>query len=101
MINIRYDLMSKDCPSIWLQINGDIGKVLICFYYGEWFGENKLDKSTEAQRKKYNILLSQFIQAGSCCKKIVCLGDANLNSSKFNDPSYYLRNLVNDLETSI
>jgi exonuclease III len=83
----REDLMSPDFPSIWIEWETSNKKsTLVCGFYREW---TKVGRITNGEQCKIMETFSdQTTRANSEGKDVVMLGDANLDSEKWNKINY-------------
>ena len=92
-IKLRLDVMSADFASIWLEFDSGRGIYLIGGFYREW-KTREGSTSTRDQGTSLGIFLDQFERARVETRKVVVIGDNNLNMRRWDDSSYHLRPLV-------
>ena len=79
--------MSKDFPSIWLELsNGKHKSLLIAGFYRQWSHEY-LSKA-EAEQNGVTIITNQIEAASNEKKDLLIVGDVNLCSKKWMEPNY-------------
>ena len=83
---IRHDLMAREFPSIWVEIETDSGRVIVGALYREWHDRHG-DGSRDGQRKRLEIFLDQVNRASAEKKKLLLLGDYNLDLIRLADES--------------
>ena len=99
-IKVREDLMSKQFPSIWLELQRESKKnVLIGGFYREWTREG--NKTEEGQIQRLKILLNQMEAAAKEEKCIIMLGDANLCAHQWANENYRLYNVSAELRCTL
>ena len=97
---IRQDLTSKNFPSLWLELENEAGKNILCGgFYREWAPGG--DKSIEAQVKSMKIFSNQIECASHEDKSIVILGDANLCSLKWDSPGFLQRRIAEEIRETL
>ena len=93
--------MSDSIQGVWLEIKGKGQKILICTIYREFSDlTRKGQMSINDQIERLHILQSQIEQATKE-ELVLCIGDMNVNISKMEDPTYYLRNLKRNLQLTM
>ena len=94
------DLTSKEFPSLWIEIETEIGKnVLISGFYREWAPNH--DDSVEAQTTAMKIFTRQIETAMAEHKSMVILGDANLCCESWNSPGFLHKSVTNELRETL
>ena len=97
---IRTDLASKDFPSLWIEMENENGKnVLCCGFYREWAPNG--DKSIGAQVKSMQKLTGQIEEAAKESKTMIILGDANLCSIRWDSPNYTHKKISTELRETL
>ena len=97
---VRNDLMTKDFPSIWLEITRSKQKnLLICSFYLEWTRNGNNSENKQSVRLK--ILINQMEQATNKKKTIILLGDANLCADQWDEETYYQYKLATELKSGL
>ena len=101
---IAQDLMCTSFPSIWLerrrQGNNNIENSLaIGGFYREWSqnGQN----SEASQMARMEVFSNQINEASLKCKNIIVLGDANLDSNKWNEDKFTHKHVSKILRDSL
>ena len=99
-IIVRTDLTSPDFPSLWVELENDAGKNILCGgFYREW--APKGDKTVEAQVKSMRIFTGQMETASKENKSILILGDANLCSMKWDYPGFLHKQISDELRETL
>ena len=93
---IRQNLMSDGVPSIWAEITKSNETFLIGSFYREWQDQYG-DGSREGQRRRLNDFFEQVERAKEEKKKMLVLGDFNLDVERLNDKTYYERTMAVEL----
>ena len=89
---IRHDLMSEAIATLWLQVTRSDGRrVLMCGVYREWDHEGRNSMSDQSER--LDVLTMQLDKGTLDSKSVVVLGDINLCSNQWNEPSYRLKSV--------
>ena len=97
---VRNDLMTKEFPSIWLEITRSKQKnLLICGFYREWTRNGNNSENEQSVRLK--ILINQMERATNEKKTIIMLGDANLCADQWDEETYYQFKLAAELKLSL
>ena len=91
-MTIRHDLMSEAIATLWLQVTRSDGRrVLMCGVYREWDHEGRNSMSDQSER--LDVLTTQLDKGTLDSKSVVVLGDINLCSNQWNEPSYRLKSV--------
>ena len=86
-VNVLDKIMDEVVPSIWLEfIDTNQRKTAICGFYREWTHEGT--KSVEEQVKNMELFNNQIEKASAKYNNLIILGDANLCSTKWNEPNF-------------
>ena len=103
----RSDLMTKEIPSIWIEIvNSHHKNILICSLYREWKSLSGNTQSASAsnslqhQIDRIEIINKQLARAATENKPLLIMGDMNLCMSDWNNPDYCWK-ILSDLWRSI
>ena len=97
---IRSDLTSPDFPSLWIELENDSGRNILCGgFYREW--APKGIKSIDAQVKAMQIFTRQIETASKEEKSIIILGDANLCSIRWNSPTFLQKRISEELRETL
>ena len=97
---IRDDLSSADFPSLWIELENESGKNVICAgFYREW--SPKGDGSIQAQVKSIEIFTRQIEVATLEGKSILIMGDANLCNLKWDLPGFLHRKVSDELRGTL
>ena len=97
---IRNDLTSTDFPSLWVEIENEKGKNIICGgYYREWAPGG--DKSVESQVQAITVFTSQIEDAVAEQKSVVILGDANLCAESWDSPGFLHKRVADELKETL
>ena len=97
---VRTDLMTKEFPSIWLEITRSKQKnLLICGFYREWTRNGNSSENEQSVRLK--ILMNQMEQATNEKKTVILLGDANLCADQWDEETYYQFKLAAELKSGL
>ena len=99
-IKIRQDLMDEKFPSIWLEEERvNESNLLMCGFYREWTqdGERKMKTQIDSI-KLFNL---QLEKASKENKMVIVQGDANLCSNKWLEEGFGLREVSNELLSSL
>ena len=84
---VRQDIMSKDFPSILLEIERkNRANMIIGGFYREWTRHN--NSSKESQMESMKVFTQQIIGATNSNKPTIMLGDANLCINKWENTNY-------------
>ena len=95
-IKIRVDLMSTEFPSIWLELNNNIMKnSLVAGFYRQWSNEDGTKE--DAEEIGMNIFSEQLEKAYKEEKNLIVMGDANLCSNKWQNPTFTNKKIANQL----
>ena len=95
-IKVRYDLMSKSFPSIWLETQDKHkAKSLIGGYYRQWSTNGKL--TVPEQVTQIEEFCEQINSACKETKKIIVTGDANLCAKKWQAEDYDRKSVAQPL----
>ena len=95
-IKLRQDLMSKEFPSIWIELTNPIQKNLILGgFYRQWTSESC--KKEEAEEQGINIFIDQLEKATNEDKKVLIMGDANLCSNTWKEAHFLHKKIGNML----
>ena len=99
-IIIRTDLTSADFPSLWVEIENDYGKNVLCGgFYREWSPSG--DRSIEAQVNAMQVFTKQIENATTERKNVIILGDANLCSLRWDSPDFQHKRISNELRETV
>ena len=97
------DYMYDGFPSIWIKKarkdnNSDVNSLAIGGFYRVWShnGEN----SEASQLNRINIFTNQIEQASANFKDVIILGDANLDTNKWNNVKYLHKKVASALKES-
>ena len=94
----RSDLMSDMFSSDWLEIRNNGQKILICTAYCEFSDlTNKDQMSINQQHERWKIFRSQ-VEKASKESFILCLGDFNIDLEKWENSTYYQKNIAQDYQ---
>jgi hypothetical protein len=91
-IKLRTDLMSASMQSLWIEAALPSGKVLFGGFYRTWSRLNNRSASDDLA-----VIISQFGRAASEAKRVVILGDFNLDLFRLQDSGYQHRALLQSL----
>ena len=95
-ITVKENLMSKDFPSIWLELKTNQAvPIAICGIYRQW--SHNGDATEKMQVKQIEELAKQIDIACETYEKVVITGDVNLCSSKWEDTNYLRKNVSRPL----
>ena len=99
-IIVRSDLSTNEFPSLWVELENNSGKNIICGgFYREW--SPKGDKSIDAQVKAMQKFTNQIEAATQENKSIVILGDANLCNMKWDCPGFLHKKISDELRETL
>ena len=103
-MKIRDDLMCENISSIWVEIiNPKKTKTVIGSLYREFddLSEGKTGNSLSEQNKRFDIFLDQLQKAGEEKGTVLCLGDINLDSNKWDQESYDKKTMIRNLRNKL
>ena len=90
--------MSDMFSSVWLEIRNNGQKILICTAYREFSDlTNKDQMSINQQHERWKIFRSQ-VEKASKESFILCLGDFNIDLEKWENSTYYQKNIAQDYQ---
>ena len=97
---IRDDLMSPDFPSIWIEWESTYTKnTLIGGFYREW---SQVGTTTDKEQcELLETFSEQMTRANAEGKNVIVLGDANLDSGKWNDPGYRHHKVAVEMQSTL
>ena len=92
--------MDPDFASIWLETRNEREpNKLICGIYREWNTDGA--KSIPKQLESMQVLTKQIEQARSESKNMIIMADVNLNSDKWDDPTFTLKTISEELRDTL
>jgi hypothetical protein len=96
----REDLISPDFPSKWVEWENTNSKnTLVCGFYREW---TQVGRTTDRdQCELLETLADQISIASSESKDIIMLGDANLDSEKWNQTNYRHFKVATEMQSAL
>ena len=103
-MTVREDLMSSDISSIWIETRSDKGtKTIIGSLYREFndLSEDENSKSLSEQNERFQTFINQIEKASEERGTIICLGDLNLDSNKWDDTTYGRKTMSNKLKETL
>ncbi|QQP40327.1 Uncharacterized protein FKW44_014331, partial [Caligus rogercresseyi] len=89
---LRPDLMSSDVQTVWIELTLPTYSVLVGGVYREWNSSEPGSVLTE--RDRLDIILDQAKSATGTSKRVLILGDFNLDTLRHNDRSYSRRSFL-------
>ncbi len=98
-VTIREDLMSRDVPSVWLDISTGKQTTTVCFTYREW--SPKGVKTSEATHAALATLVNQIEIACTGRRPVLLMGDLNLCQDRWDLPTYPHRALADHLRDGL
>jgi hypothetical protein len=94
-IKARPDLSAPGLQMIWLELEAKMGKILIGGLYRQWHMGN-----ASIEQSEFAAALDLVNLASAEARRVLVLGDINLDQHKSSDDtSYYRRALLSDLRT--
>ena len=97
---IRTDLTSVDFPSLWVEIENEVGKNVLCGgFYREWTPNG--NRSIEAQVTAIQSFTKQIENATGEGKSVLVMGDANLCTLKWDSPNFKHKRISDELRETI
>ena len=96
----RKDLMSPDFPSIWMEAKIENKKsILIGGFYREWTQVGS--RTDHEQCRILETLTDQMTKANTEGKRVVMLGDANLDSLKWENKEYTHNKVAKEMQNAL
>ncbi|QQP53929.1 Hypothetical protein FKW44_006580, partial [Caligus rogercresseyi] len=89
---LRPDLMSSDVQTVWIELTLPTYSVLVGGVYREWNSSEPGSVLTE--RDRLDVILDQAKSATGTSKRVLILGDFNLDTLRHNDRSYSRRSFL-------
>ena len=96
----QLEVCLTDLPIITFEISmGKEKKTIVIFFYREFTSGVTGLKSTQDQQERLNRIIKHWRSLTESNKDVVCLGDANLCSLKWNDSDYQLKEHAEMVQT--
>ena len=96
----QLEVCLTDLPIITFEISmGKEKKTIVNFFYREFTSGVTGLKSTQDQKERLNRIIKHWRSLTESNKDVVCLGDANLCSLKWNDSDYQLKEHAEMVQT--
>ena len=97
---VRKDLMSTNFPSIWLEYETKYKKnTLIGGFYREWTQSGTISENEQCELLE--TLTDQMTRANMEQKNVIMIGDANLDSSKWDQKTYRHNKVATEMQNAL
>jgi hypothetical protein len=101
-MKVREDLMSTEFPSIWIEIERkNVKNILICGFYREWTRTSTGSRTDREQIENLQVLTEQMTRAKEESKEVLMMGDANLDSLKWESSEYRHYKIAIEMRSSL
>ena len=99
-VKVKSEFMSKTFPSIWFMIS-ELNKesTYIAGFYRQWTCNGV--KSDALQIEQMKIFADQIDRVAKKSRKLIITGDANLDSSKWNDEKFLYKSIASPLRNCL